>query len=86
MKTYYFSFSYVIFFSIIKEILSENSNCIYETSKFENLQTKKCKSLSNGYNICLEVEGIFTYNSELTKIINSYIFNDIISKQNRYNE
>ena len=75
MKTYFLSFSYVIFFSIIKEILSENSNCIYETSKFENLQTKKCKSLSNGYNICLEVEGIFIYNSELIKIINSYIFN-----------
>ena len=86
MKTYYFPFSCIFIFSIIKEILSENSNCIYETSKFDSLQTRKCKSLSNGYIICLEVEGIFTYNSELTKIINSYIFNDIISKQNRYNE
>ncbi len=81
MKTYYFFFSYFIFFSIIKEIISENSICIYENLQFESLQTRKCKSLSNGYNICLEVEGIFIYNSELTKVINSYIFN--ITLQNK---
>ena len=75
METHCFYILYIFFFSILKKIVSENSNCILETSKFESVQTRKCKSLSNGYNICLEVEGIFTYNSELTKVINSYIFN-----------
>ena len=78
MKTHCYSFLY-IFFSIIKELLSENNNCIFEILNFGSVQTKKCKSLSNGYNICLEMEGIFTYNSELTKIINYYIFNFAIN-------
>ena len=75
MNTNYFSFLYIIFFSIIKDIFSENSNCISDISKFDKRHTRKCKSLSSGYNICLEEEGIFTYNSELTKVLNYYIFN-----------
>lgn len=64
---------YILF--SIKKIYSEKNICISQQIRFKEIGLMKCITILNGNNVCLERNGIFTYNSLLTKILFKYNFN-----------
>ena len=71
---------YILF--SIKKIYSEKNICISQQIRFNEIGLMKCITILNGNNVCLERNGIFTYNSLLTKILFKYNFNiSIITDQ-----
>jgi len=62
---------------LINIVTSTESNCIlkqYNTKEFERM---KCKTVSTGYNICVDEKRIYSFNSLLTKILYLYDFSSI---------
>ena len=64
---------------INKIFITAEGNCILKKFKRNEIQRMKCKSVSTGYNICVETKGIYSFNSLLTKTLYYYDFSSIIT-------
>jgi len=73
-------FNLFLFVTIIinKIFISIESNCILKKFRTEEIQRMKCKTVSTGYNICVDSKGIYSFNSLLTKTLYYYDFSSII--------
>ena len=76
-------FLFVIIF-INKIFITKEGNCILEKFQKEKIQRMKCKTVSTGYNICVETKGIYSFNSLLTKILYYYDFSSITTIENSF--
>ena len=63
---------------INKIFITTESNCILKKFQSKEIQRMKCKTVSSGYNICVESKGIYSFNSLLTKSLYYYDFSSII--------
>jgi len=63
---------------INKILFTIESNCILKKFNINEIERMKCKTVSSGYNICLESKGIYSFNSLLTKSLYHYDFSSII--------
>ena len=75
-----FKSNLLLFITIIayESYFSSENNCILKNDKINEMQRIKCKSVSSGYNICVNEKGIYSYNSLLTKLLYSYDYSSII--------
>ena len=64
----------IYFISFISIINSQDSNCIFKEVETGAILKKKCETISNGNNVCVQEKGIFTYNSVLSNVLFEYNF------------
>jgi hypothetical protein len=64
----------IYFISLITIINSQDSNCIFKEVETGEIFKKKCETISNGNNVCVQEKGIFTYNSVLSNVLFEYNF------------
>ena len=69
-----FLFATILFNKIF---ITTEGNCILKKFKKEEIQRMKCKTVSTGYNICVETKGIYSFNSLLTKTLYYHDFSSI---------
>ena len=55
----------IYFISFIAIIRSQENNCISKEVDTKQILKKKCETISNGNNVCVQNNGIFIYNSVL---------------------
>ena len=60
--------------SFITIINSQENNCISKEVDTKQILKKKCETISNGNNVCVQNNGIFTYNSVLANVLFNYNF------------
>ena len=73
----------IYFISFIKFINSQDSNCISKEVETGSILKKKCETISNGNNVCVQEKGIFTYNSVLSNVLFEYSFSSITNITDR---
>lgn len=78
MKNIHFNFFLFVFILINKIFITKESNCILKKFNQNEVERMKCKTVSAGYNICVEKRGIYSFNSLLTKSLYYYDFSSII--------
>jgi hypothetical protein len=60
-------------------IVSSQDYCFLKEYNIKEMESKmKCKTVSAGYNICIDQNKIYSFNSLLTKILYDYDFSSII--------
>ena len=64
----------IYFISFIAIIRSQENNCISKEVDTKQILKKKCETISNGNNVCVQNNGIFIYNSVLTDVLFNYDF------------
>ena len=68
---------FIYFISFIIFINSQDNNCIFKEVETGGILKKKCETISNGNNVCVQESGIFTYNSVLSNVLFEYSFSSI---------
>ena len=77
MKAIHLNSYLLITLLITKILITIESNCILKKFSLYEIQRMKCKTVSSGYNICVESKGIYSFNSFLTKSLYYYDFSSI---------
>ena len=74
---------FIYFISFITFINSQENNCISKEVETGGILKKKCETISNGNNVCVQEGGIFTYNSVLSNVLFEYSFSSIANITDR---
>jgi len=64
----------IYFISFTTIINSQDNLCISKEVDTKEIFKKKCETISNGNNVCVQNNGIFTYNSVLSKVLFEFDF------------
>lgn len=64
----------IYFISFTTTINSQDRNCISKEIETHEIFKKKCETISNGNNVCIQNNGIFTYNSVLSNVLFEFDF------------
>ena len=84
MKVIHLNLFIFITLLINKILITTESNCILNKFNLYEIQRMKCKTVSSGYNICVEPKGIYSFNLLLTKSFYYHDFSSITTIGNNF--